>query len=116
MKCKYFTIVSLLSLSIIAPSVNAAPEWVSGKLSQLLNHETFFGHCMVYSASFTPSNGCPAGWVSLDCAGNHLEKSVAGRMWDSVQLAYALDKSVDIYLDDSRRNNGHCIASRLDVY
>ena len=116
MKFNYFTIVSLLSLSIIAPSVNAAPEWVSGKLSQLLNHATFFGHCMVYSASFTPSNGCPAGWVSLDCAGNHLEKSVAGRMWDSVQLAYALDKSVDIYLDDSRRNNGHCIASRLDIY
>ena len=110
-----FTAIALLALSVISPHLTAAPEWVSGTVERLLLHNELYGKCMILVRSSLPSNGCPGVWISLDCEGNHLSKQDAGRMWDSVQLAYALDKTLDIYLDDSRKNNGYCVASRLDV-
>jgi hypothetical protein len=102
------------TLLMAAPALQAASEWVSGKVDRLLLDENYYGKCMA-RIGFTASIDCPAAWFSLDCEGNYLAKADAGRMWDSLNLAFVLDKTISVYLDDSRKNNGYCISQRLDV-
>jgi hypothetical protein len=37
-------------------------------------------------------------------------------MFDSAQMAYALGKKVFIEVDDTKKHNGFCYASRIDVF
>ena len=70
---------------LFSAQVNAAPEWVVGNLQAVMNDTQYFGKCMVYSSEFTPSNGCPSGWVSLDCEGNFLSKVDSRRMHEGAK-------------------------------
>lgn len=109
-----FRIISLHLCILLSGQVNAEPEWVIGNVQAVMNDTQYFGKCMAYSYEFTPSNGCPSGWVSLDCEGNFLSKVDARRMYEGAQLALAISKPVAVLVDDSKRINGYCVAIRLD--
>ncbi len=37
------------------------------------------------------------------------------RMFDQAQMAFALDRQVRVYVDDSKSHNGFCFVDRIDV-
>jgi hypothetical protein len=41
---------------------------------------------------------------------------MAFRMLDQAQLAFALQKTVYVVIDDTKKHNGYCTAVRLDVW
>ncbi len=58
---------------------------------------------------------CNDRWVTFSCSGDHASKSNAVRMFDQAQMAFALDRQVRIYVDDTKSHNGFCFANRIDV-
>ncbi|WP_296809861.1 hypothetical protein [Thiocapsa sp.] len=53
--------------------------------------------------------------MSFSCSGHFTDAVRAFRMLDQAQLALAMNKTVMIVVDDSRRHNGYCFASRIDL-
>ena len=58
---------------------------------------------------------CNDHWITFSCSGDHTTKSSAMRMFDQAQMAFALDKQVRVYVDDSKTHNGFCFVNRIDV-
>lgn len=78
-----------------------------------------FGGCMA-ALDVAPSESgldCPAGnkWVTFSCSGEHTTRSDALRMYDSAQLAFITGRKVRIWVDDTRKHNGFCFVTRIDV-
>jgi len=115
MKNQYIRGVLAGCLLIGSSGTFADSEVVSGKILNTLSESSVYGKCMVYSESFNPRIACPAGWVSLDCSGDFNSKEDSRRMWDSAQLAYAMDLTVEVTLVDTQKHNGYCVAKRLNV-
>lgn len=109
---------ALLLASCAMPTL-ANIAWVHDATIQrtLIQHGSF-GGCMIQLDKSIADAGlsCPtANWVSLDCVGTF--SSVAGtqRMFDSTQMAFALDRKVSVQVDDSKTHNGYCTVIRLDI-
>ena len=115
MNKKYVQGIMAGCLLISCSGAFAADEWVTGKIARTLSDTTKYGKCMVMSPSFKPSINCPALWVSFSCSGDFNSKEDARRMWDSAQLAIALDLTVHIYIVDTEHQDGYCVAKRLDI-
>ena len=78
-----------------------------------------FGGCMA-ALEVAPSESgleCPVGskWVTFSCTGEHATKADGLRMFDAAQLAFVTGRRVRVWVDDTRKHNGHCFASRIDV-
>lgn len=58
---------------------------------------------------------CPDNWVTFSCNGTHTSKSDAMRLYDSAQLAFVTGRRAVVWVDDQRKQNGFCFASRVDV-
>ena len=50
---------------------------------------------------------CPDDWVTFSCTGIYTSKDAAYRMFDSAQLAFGLNKKVEIGVDDLRKHDGY---------
>jgi hypothetical protein len=87
-------------------------------IEQTMVVEGLFGSCMVMLDKSIVDAGldCPANsWVSLDCDGVYFSKATAQRLLDTAQMAFVLDKKVNIKVDDSKKHNAFCVAVRIDV-
>ena len=85
---------------------------------QIITTESNYGGCMTKLSKpiYTATSGCPGEWVSFACtgsAGNSVPRASA--MWDTVLLAYALDKKVRIRVDSNVKLNGYCYADYIRV-
>ena len=107
----------LLLASSQSWSLQAALD--GAKVIYLLNHQTAYGYCMA-RLNKNPSEvglACPDDpLVAFDCAGNFGSKTAANNIFSAAQLAFIADKSVRVTIDDSRKINGFCYVTRLDVY
>jgi hypothetical protein len=109
---------ALLLASCAMPSL-ANIAWVKdATIERTMIEEGMFGGCMIKLDKSIIDAGlsCPAAsWVSLDCDG--IYSSVAGsqRLFDSGQMAFALNMKVNVRVDDSKMHNGYCVAVRLDT-
>jgi hypothetical protein len=76
-----------------------------------------FGNCMVelYVSPTTKLPSCEAGWLSFSCSGTFASKSDAKGMMEMAQLAFLLDKEVNIGVDDSKLHNGYCFSHYLAI-
>lgn len=76
-----------------------------------------FGGCMVLLNTSLSGEGldCQSNWVTFSCNGTHTSKSNALRMYDSAQLAFVTGRTVKVWVDDTKKHNNHCFASRMDV-
>ncbi|XOV84245.1 MAG: hypothetical protein ACFHXK_03820 [bacterium] len=67
----------------------------------------------------TPS-GASDRWVTFACdapeVGDWPSRNNAVRLFDTAQLAYAVQSRVRIKVDDSRKINGHCTGTAIQVY
>lgn len=77
-----------------------------------------WGGCLAL-LSDSPSNyglDCPSSnFVTFDCIGEFSAKSDALRLYDAAQLGYVTKKRVNIWVDDTRKHNGYCLATRIDI-
>ncbi len=107
-----------VSALLAAPARGATLEVRAEVTRTLAVADDKFGGCMV-ALSVSPSEeglDCPSGkWVTFSCTGVHTDKSSALRMYDSAVLAFAMKRTVRVLVDDTRKHNGHCFASRIEV-
>ena len=112
-------ILLLMALSIAyAPASYAGTVKVKGLITKaLVADEGRWGGCMVNVDVKLADKGldCPGKSVSFSCSGVFTEKDVAYRMFDQAQMAFALERKVQIYVDDTKKHNGYCYGNRIEV-
>lgn len=101
------------------PLTQATTVSIEARVTRTLAAAEAFGGCMA-ALDVSPSDSglnCPVGgrWVTFSCTGEHASKADALRMFDSAQLAFVTGRRVRVWVDDTRKHNGHCFASRIDV-
>lgn len=78
---------------------------------------TLYGGCMarISKRDIAAETGlnCPADWVSFSCSGDFLTLADSSRLLNAAQMADALDLSLNIKIDDSRKHNGFCLSTRV---
>jgi hypothetical protein len=108
----------LLTTALVATTAFGATATLQGKVNRVMIHtDGGFGGCMA-QLSVNPNAAlpaCGAGWVTFSCTGDFADQVSAYRAVDEAQLALATNKNVLLVIDDSRRHNGYCFATRIDV-
>ncbi len=117
-RCKVKTFI--LSLTLLALSNHAYSDtaWIKGAtIKQVLNQSNAYGGCMLYLDTAIADSGldCPSKWVALSCDGTFNNRDVAARMYDVGMMAIALDKKVNIRVDDAIKHSGYCVVKRMDL-
>lgn len=113
-------IVALGSMPLMAAETMIMDATV---MRTLASEDDIFGGCAVrldktgaaVATAAGQSVACPHLWVTFSCSGDHTSKSNALRMFDSAQMAFALDRKVNVRVDDSKKHNGFCFVKRIDV-
>ena len=120
MRIRNFAIGAVLAaLTLGASSAQAAQELIRGEIRRTLAvpDDRWVG-CMVLLSESPADLGldCPSSrWVTFSCSGVHASKSGAQRAFDSAQLAFVTRRQTIVWVDDTRKHNGFCFASRIDV-
>lgn len=113
--------ISVLAVCVlwsIPPTTDAAMKMITTTVqSILITSDTQYGGCMARLAvsprSILPT--CGSEWVTFSCSGDFTDVARAYRLLDQAQLAYTLKKKVLVVVDDARKHNGYCFASRIDL-
>ena len=114
-------VMAVVGLLVVAPvAASAMTATFDAKVRRTLaSDEEKFGGCMVLLDVSPLEQGlnCNPGnnWVTFSCSGEHVSKSSALRMFDSAQMAFVMDRTVRVTVDDSRKHNGWCLVERIDV-
>lgn len=89
----------------------------NAKIQRTLLDSEAFGNCMAELSKDINTTGlnCPGRWVSFSCDGTYQARDIAKSMFDSAQMAMALNKKVFVYVDDLKKHNDNCVAYRIDV-
>ena len=97
--------------------VGAAVEKVEAQaVRTLTTGDGRFGGCMVQLDENLSNSGLNCtNWVTFSCTGVHTSMDEGFRMFESAQMAFALDKTLVLEVDDGKKHNGHCYARRVDV-
>ena len=96
---------------------DAAVERIEAKAQRTLTTgDGRFGGCMVQVDQGLADAGLNCtNWVTFSCTGVHTSKDEGFRMFESAQMAFALDKTIVLEVTDEKKHNGHCYARRVDV-
>lgn len=116
--------VGLLSAIAVGPSHAAVAVLSDTKITGLLitaeldpEGNTLYGGCMarISKRDIAAETGldCPTDWVTFSCSGDFLSLSDSSRLLNAAQMADALDLSMNMVLDDSRKHNGFCLSTRV---
>lgn len=113
--CKF---AAVAALALGAPA-QAAQALIKSEITRTLTvPDDRWGGCMVMLAESPADAGlnCPTSrWVTFGCSGVHAKKSDAQRAFDSAQLAFVSRRGVLVWVDDTKKHNGYCFVSRIDV-
>ena len=112
-----------LALALVAmplPMSQATTVSIETSITRTLaSADGTFGGCMAALDVAPADSGlnCPVGskWVTFSCTGEHATEADGLRMYDSAQLAFVTGRRVRVWVDDTRKHDGHCFASRIDV-
>lgn len=91
-----------------------AATLISGEVDAEGN--TNFGGCMARLNKVIATEtalDCPGAWVTFSCSGDFMSVANASRLLNSAQMADALNLTVSLRIDDSKKHNGYCLAERL---
>jgi hypothetical protein len=111
-------IITLL-LAISAMPSFADKAWVTNAtIQRSLVEQGKFGGCMMQLDKSVKDTGlnCPAAnWVSFDCDGLYGSTLTSLRIYDTALMAFALEKTVNVRVDDTKFHDGYCVATRIDL-
>ena len=107
------------ALGCLAPGAQAAEARMSAEVVRTLAAEDGrYGGCMAQlGESIAEATGldCPGRWVTFGCSGELVSKAEARRLYDAAQLAFVSGRRAMVLVDDGRKHDGYCFASRIDV-
>lgn len=106
--------ISLLALGL-SSSVFAADFARTGTIKRVLADSKVYGGCMIQITA-NIGNGCPnGGFVSLDCTNTFYTATDSKNKYALALTAYALEKTVTVVVDNTKKHNGFCVARRVDM-
>lgn len=120
MRMKRLSVIVLLCATLLAPSVSWAKTGfvlnttIIGTLQDAVN----YGFCMARIGKSLQAEGfdCPADpLVTFDCQGNFASKAVGTTNFSGAQLAFVTGKTIHVLVDDTKKINGFCYVSRIDI-
>ena len=106
--------IALATLVVIPTFVMAGSFWKTGTIDRILTDSTAYGKCMIH-IPFASTSGCAGNWISLDCKGKYVDKGDGDRMLNIALIAQNMGKKVSVRIDSSKKFNGYCVATRLDI-
>lgn len=109
------TILAMMLLTISSLSYASTATINGVTITKTVLQNGSFGNCMVRIDKPLTNLNCPKGWVSFSCDGTYQPREIANSMFDSAQMALALNKKVNIRIDDLKKHNGFCFVYRIDV-
>ena len=110
-------IAGVLAL-LAALATSAATERIETYAKRTLTTDDGrFGGCMVQIDQRVADSGldCPGSWVTFSCSGVHTSPDEGFRMFESAQMAFALNRPLMVEVTDEKKHNGHCYGRRIDV-
>jgi len=112
--------LSIVGMSIVmlglTQTASAGEFFRAGKITRVITASNNFGNCMVLLDS-SISNGCPSsGWVSLDCKGVYFPTVIGKRKYAAALTAFTLKSKVLLKVDNTKKHDGYCVASRIDIF
>ncbi len=113
---KTFLIILFAALSV--NSVVAGTGWTGKtKIARTLSHaEGDYGGCMAQLESSNQSAICGGShWYSFDCKGFYISAGSGKRAYATALSAFVAEKYVDMEVDNSRKANGYCLVTRIDM-
>lgn len=109
----------LAALAFSATSALAAQALIKGEIRRTMSvPDDRWGGCMALLSKSPAEAGlnCPdSRWVTFSCSGVHATKSGAQRAFDAAQLAFVTRRQALVWVDDTKKHNGFCFVSRIDV-
>lgn len=113
-----FASAAVACLATAMPARAGSDYVVANVNDALMTADGSFGGCMAW-LSVSPSTklpACAADFVTFDCDGKFGTDQVrAYRLFDQAQMALAANKTVVVFFQDDKTQNGYCFAYRIDV-
>ena len=106
----------VIASAIFSASVFAAQANLVTNVIAIVQDDENFGGCManISPGPETVLAGCGNYYITFSCDGTFNSKSQGSLKLNGAQLAYAAGKKVYVTIDDTKKHNGYCFASRLD--
>ena len=103
-------VLGVFLVLLSAVNAGAAVERIEAKVVRTLTAgDGRFGGCMVQLDESLADAGLNCtNWVTFSCTGAHTSKEEASRMFESAQMAFSLDKTIVVEVNDEKKHNGHC--------
>jgi hypothetical protein len=118
MKNSVIFLVAFCLLGASSATLSAEIKVPDATVMKILVDSKKFGGCMISLDKVLADFGlnCDSKWVTFACDGTYGAKDIAFRQLDQAQMAMALDKKVNLLVDDSKNLDGYCYASRIAIY
>jgi hypothetical protein len=107
--------VLVLLLPMLA---TASTGWVVGTVNRTLSDSLNFGGCMAQLSVPPVSAGldCKGNWVTFSCTGELGPRDAANRSFETAQIALVSRANVAVLVNDAKKHNGYCFATRIDLF
>lgn len=114
--------ITATALMLMSFGTYGATAEIYGKITTIIaSDSTIYGGCMVRINSpvgaAAKGLNCPAefDFVTFSCDGTMHSVSEGKRLFDLAQLASLTNKTVRVFVDDTRKMNGWCLGYRIDI-
>ena len=110
-------LLGFLILMCVATTSLGVTRALNTTVTSTLSDISKFGGCMAYLQDRPDGVGldCPGKFVTFSCTGDFAGKDAAKRNFEMAQIAYLTSRKVRVYVDDTKKHNGYCLASRIDL-
>ncbi len=107
--------VLLLALSALLPLSASATILTLSKATMLqISSDVAYGGCYAV-LSQAVGGTCAGKTVSFDCDGKFNTNGAGNRHYSTALLAFSLNKPLSLVVDDAKKYNGYCVATRVSL-
>lgn len=112
-------IIGLVSFAGAANAKTVRLPWAK-VVDTLVNDGSTFGGCLarINVNINTTAPLCPGGaasYVAFSCTGEIQSADAANRIFETAQMAQMLNKEIRFEVDDVKKHNGYCVATRAEI-
>ncbi|MEQ8861690.1 MAG: hypothetical protein RIC56_23865 [Pseudomonadales bacterium] len=108
---------TLIAIVLLATGAHATTKAFRTSATRVLSDTSNFGGCMVHLTKTPLEEGldCNGPWVSFSCSGDFAPRDAAVRNFEIAQIAVLTELTILVVVDDTKKHNGYCFASRIDL-
>ena len=118
MAVKFLVTIGVI-VQLLSNTSMAATAKFDAVVDRILTDDTYYAGCMARITPGPQAQGldCAPSFVTLDCSGElGSSKSIAAQKYSAVQLALVTGARIKVVVNDNKKANGYCYASRIDNY